>query len=267
MKVLSVPQPYASLITAGIVDIMIDVWKSREVPTRILIYANRKKIPYSSFIANEDIEFWQDVKNHITFGNVPEYPDMPCGAIIGFVTVDSIEQSDYNNRMSYVWNFKDAHLFDEPIIGVNGKPRLWDYELDENNLPPSHKVEIREVKLNLRTGSVEIPLSKSKWNGLTPNGSITLELDETLDEALKEQDETRIVDEAYEGITFTYNGLKRTFFLNPWHPDEILDLAIGFGLEIYPSFDEAGIQLANDSSNDDETERWLIDFNWNDEIK
>ena len=150
MKVLSVQQPYASLIAAGVITINELTWKPKSVPKRILIHATNKRASYRSVITNEPIEWFQETLNNISFGNIPDFSDMPFGAIIGYVTLDRIDQ-DYESTVwscleggHYVWHFKDAHLFDEPITGIKGKPRLWDFDLDEDNLPPAHIVELNE---------------------------------------------------------------------------------------------------------------------------
>ena len=46
------------------------------------------------------------------------------------------------------WTLKDAWLFDEPILKVKGKLNLFDYPLDENNLPPAHQVELRDLSVD-----------------------------------------------------------------------------------------------------------------------
>ncbi len=47
MKTLSVRQPYASLLCAGIKDIENRSWKPTKLPCRILIHASSAKIPKS----------------------------------------------------------------------------------------------------------------------------------------------------------------------------------------------------------------------------
>ena len=49
MKVLSVQQPWASLICAGIKDVENRTWKAAKVPDRILIHASSKKVTKNFF--------------------------------------------------------------------------------------------------------------------------------------------------------------------------------------------------------------------------
>lgn len=44
MKVLSIKQPWASLICSGIKDVENRTWKPKEVPGRILIHAGSTKV-------------------------------------------------------------------------------------------------------------------------------------------------------------------------------------------------------------------------------
>ena len=186
MKVLSLPQPYASVIAAGIEDFKNMIWRPKDESLRILIHANKKGISKRSFIANELTEEFQEVFNHIAFGNIPDFKDMPCGAIIGYVTVDRTQKSFDDRSISYDWFFKDAYLFDKPITGVNGRPRLWDYEIDENNLPPAHKVKLNNAQLD--EDDIYIPLSKSLWDGCRPKKKFTLEFSEDLRMQFEEKD-------------------------------------------------------------------------------
>jgi hypothetical protein len=79
-------------------------------------------------------------------GILPEYEDMPLSAIIGYVDVVGFD-SDNSNDSPWAgldcthWQLANAYLFDEPITGVKGKLGLFDYPIDEKNMPPAHKVE------------------------------------------------------------------------------------------------------------------------------
>lgn len=164
MKVLSVQQPWASMICAGIKDVENRTWKPQENPGKILIHASKKFT--KNTLADMPWEWAAPITNHMNFGNLPDAADYPYGAIIGYATLDSIV-TEYRSiwavpdKEQYKWVLKDAYLFDEPITGVKGKLRLFDYDLDEDNLPPAHKVEVRMPK---REGDeLVIPLTKEIW--------------------------------------------------------------------------------------------------------
>lgn len=161
MKTLSVQQPEASLICIGIQDIENRSWRPKKAPGRILIHASSKKVPknYDNvFFPSTEISVVSNLKN---FGILPDYEDMPVSAIIGYVNVvDFTTDSDSIWALDGAihWQLKDAYLFDEPIKNVKGCPNLFDYPLDENNLPPAHKVEmqlpqIENEKLIVHIGS------------------------------------------------------------------------------------------------------------------
>lgn len=258
MKVLSVPQPYASLVTAGIYDFMNVTWKPKEESFRILIYANKRKISVRSFIANEITEEFQEVFNHIVFGNIPDFKDMPSGAIIGYATVDRIQKASDDNGISYNWFFEDAHLFDKPITGVNGRPRLWDYEIDENNLPPAHKVKLNNAQL--KEDDIYIPLSKSLWAGVGPKRMFTLEFSEDLRMQFEEKDWLPFFGKPNR-IHFTHNGEKRSFLLKSLDTETEIDMD-DYDLGWY--IDEDGIYNSKTGEKED---RNFMTFLVDDEIK
>ena len=157
MKTLSVQEPWAYLICAGIKDVENRTWKPAKVPGRILIHASKKKVTKNF---NGDIPEWQAslIINHQIFGDIPEYEDMPLGAIIGYATVTGFSEmtdSPWDGGDCIKWMIEDAWLFDEPILNVNGKLNLFDYDIGE--LPPAHKVVLHKVEVE--NGDVTIHIS------------------------------------------------------------------------------------------------------------
>ena len=158
MKTLSIKQPWASLICAGIKDVENRSWKAAKVPGRILIHASSYKIP-QKFLDYLPSAMSAEIRRHITQGNIPSLDKLPTSAIIGYVTVTGFNDGYMDNIWAapsgeYKWKLEDAWLFDEPILNVRGKLNLFEYEgIDEKNLPPAHKVvlnatadEIKEEK-------------------------------------------------------------------------------------------------------------------------
>ena len=146
MKCLSVQQPWASAICTGVKDVENRTWQTKNAPGRILIHASAKKVPKDFDAMNLDPEMISTMTNLRLFGIMPEYEDMPLSAIIGYVDVTGFD-SDNNNDSPWAgancthWHLENAYLFDEPIKDVKGKLGLFDYPIDENNLPPANKVE------------------------------------------------------------------------------------------------------------------------------
>lgn len=165
MKVLSVQQPWATMICSGIKDVENRTWKPKENPGRILIHASKK---FSmNMLGGMPLEWASTINNDILFGNLPQANEFPYGAIIGYVTLDRIETESDSlwaspEESQYKWVLKDAYMFDKPIEGVKGKLHLFDYPIDENNLPAAHKIEIRMPK---REGDeLVVPLAKANWD-------------------------------------------------------------------------------------------------------
>lgn len=166
MKVLSIQQPWASLICAGIKDVENRTWKAAKVPGRILIHASSKKVT-KNFYAGISEALESFIENQISFGNIPELETLPTSAIIGYVTVTGFEEGDVDSvwadKGAIKWKLEDAWLFDEPILNVKGKLNLFDYDMDENNLPPAHQVPLENVDVTDDETEVQIPCTKEAF--------------------------------------------------------------------------------------------------------
>lgn len=149
MKTLSIQQPWASLVCTGIKDVENRSWKTPH-RGKILIHASSKKVP-STFFDSEPIEYVAEIDSNIDFGNILEIEDLPTSAIIGYVDIVDCVQDDESSTWSepdcFNWLLAEAYVFDDPITNVKGKLNLFDYpDIDENNLPPAHKVDLRKPK-------------------------------------------------------------------------------------------------------------------------
>ena len=199
MKTLSIQQPWASLICAGIKDVENRTWKAAKVPGRILIHASSKKVT-KNFFAGIPEYLVSFINNEISFGNFPELDTLPTGAIIGYVTVTAFEDGEVDSIWSdgpgvIKWKLEDAWMFDEPILNVKGKLNLFDYdEIDENNLPPAHKVELEDVGLDDKEEEVFIPIEKNVFEQIETGevGGIELFLTGYLMDVLCVEDEFRM---------------------------------------------------------------------------
>ena len=117
MKTISVQQPWASLICAGIKDVENRTWKPKENPGRILIHASKKAS--KTILDKIPVEWASSILNNQTFGNIPYFEDMPSNAIIGYVDlVDIKEETDSlwdAGEGQLKWVLDNAYLFDEPM--------------------------------------------------------------------------------------------------------------------------------------------------------
>lgn len=215
MKVLSVQQPWASLIVAGIKKVENRTWQPKQLPGRILIHASKKTS--LRLMDNEPLEWVQEIFNEQLFGNLPDFADMPSNAIIGYVTVERIDKDnnhsiwaagENDDEKLYYWHLTDAYVFDEPIVNVKGKLHLWEYDIEESNLPQAHKVEVACVTID--GDNINVPLTKADLTNLQPNQSISIELGTLANELCQPE----VYDlKPLKTVTFSNGSLRRTFEL------------------------------------------------------
>lgn len=174
MRTISIKQPWASLVAAGIKDIENRSWDPK-FQGKILIHASSSKVP-KSFLDRCCFEQMCVIFNEQMFGNFPKMEDLEYSAIIGYVTVTGHQndsESIWAEPVDYQWNLADAYLFDEPIRDIKGKLNLWNYDdIDENNMPPAHKLVRRAPKLEGDT--LVIPLTDEAYDIVTEGGLIPL---------------------------------------------------------------------------------------------
>lgn len=130
-KAISVKQPWAYLICAGIKDIENRTWKcpDKYIGERIYIHAS------GSHGKKFNINL-TDEQMRVAFKAVSEeclLKSMQFGAIIGSVVITDcvINHSSIWAEMTaikpiYNWVLADAILFEEPILNVKGKLSFWD---------------------------------------------------------------------------------------------------------------------------------------------
>lgn len=145
MKCLSIKQPWAQYIAAGIKDIENRSWGLKNFPQRILIHTGKKKDIQSVY--DLPLLYQLIIENAEKMGIVPFIDDMPTGAIIGVVdivgcSINDVERSDWAGFSDdpkhpvYNLHLANARLFKEPITDVKGKQGIFEYEaLNEDNLP------------------------------------------------------------------------------------------------------------------------------------
>ena len=144
MKAISIKQPWAYLIAAGIKDIENRTWKcpQKYIGERVLIHASAKP-------AKIDFEInGQATVMEIQLSSALNKCDENglFSAIIGSVEiVDCVinhssiwaEKTNLPEQLSNecIWNWVLANpiLFDEPITNVKGKLGFWDYEFSEDD--------------------------------------------------------------------------------------------------------------------------------------
>lgn len=220
MKTLSIQQPWASLICAGIKDVENRTWKAAKVPGRILIHASSKKVP-RTFFNNIPEEMESYISNNVFFGNLAPLNELPTSAIIGYVTVTGFEDSAMDSVWAdgpgvIKWKLEDAWMFDEPILNVKGKLNLFDYDdIDENNLPPAHQVELENIELNDNEDEVVVPCYDIPFKelGEGKNDHLQLYLTEDLKDLLCVYKDNKLGMKPFKTITLTCGDKYKKFEL------------------------------------------------------
>jgi hypothetical protein len=118
MRSLSIRQPFAYLVAAGIKDIENRTWKTK-VRGRIYIHAT-KRIPLKLFT------------NLIDKAGIPCYQKELYleGAIIGEVDITDCVQnypSIWAEKDCWNWVLANPVLYPEPILGVKGQLSFWEF--------------------------------------------------------------------------------------------------------------------------------------------
>lgn len=130
-KVLSVRQPYASLLVNGIKDVEN---RSRKTNFRgtVLIHASAKmhdimnQLPTKIFLLGAS-----PVEQHIMKMSKDVVEEDLFGCIIGSVDIVDCVQchwSDWTDRGYYQWVCANAKKFEHPIRDVKGKLGIWEWE-------------------------------------------------------------------------------------------------------------------------------------------
>lgn len=174
MKTLSIQQPWATLLAAGIKDMENRTWTTK-FRGKLLLHASGKTVPRHT-LDELPYEMFIPIVNAQIFGNIPEFADMPTGAIVGYADLTDCITEDTMT----IWDggpdctkfvMQNAYVFDEPIEGVKGKLNIFDYpELDENNLPPAHQC-YDNVPSVIGT-TIRIPVAKETFE-LLKSGELT----------------------------------------------------------------------------------------------
>jgi hypothetical protein len=127
-EVITIKQPWASLIVHGIKDIENRTWPcpDKYIGQRVLIHASLKpdREPYMIF---NDVQ--ADAIDNCIMDVCGYYKQ--TGAIIGSVEIVGCSinhPSIWAEKGCWNWVLKNAVLFDKPIENVKGKLGFWEYE-------------------------------------------------------------------------------------------------------------------------------------------
>ena len=126
MKAVTIKQPWASLIAAGLKDIENRSWKTN-YRGRVLIHAAAAPVKEGLAALNNKQLF--ELMNRENWDT--EFENLPNGAIVGSVEiVDCVQNhpSKWAQEGFWHWVLANPVLFPKPITGVKGKLSFWEYE-------------------------------------------------------------------------------------------------------------------------------------------
>lgn len=135
MKLLTIKQPWASLICLGIKDVENRTWRQNSlIGERLLIMASKKEENMDS----TNNRWREEYQRLVADGIVPPLNELPKGVIIGYVDVVSIDEvhdsiwAADSSHLKYV--LTNPHLFQTPLPNVHGQPRPINYEISPAEL-------------------------------------------------------------------------------------------------------------------------------------
>lgn len=168
LKTLSIHQPYATLIVYGIKRFEFRSW-STDYRGPLLIHASQKEDDFPDLLLFADLEkiertaddrpdasACEYLQNDATTGRVvlrPASADdidlqaqykliracadverdyFPHGAIVGRVELADVESDGGDG---YSWRLDQPEVFDDPILNVRGRLRIWDFPIEKHRLP------------------------------------------------------------------------------------------------------------------------------------
>ena len=120
MKAISIKQPWAYLIAAGVKDIENRSWKTNYRGT-VLIHTGAKymkMINPNNIFTNEQWNYLSDTQKRLVMSS------LPTSAIIGSMEiVDCVKNNNsiWAEEDSWNWIVRNQKLFDTPILNVKGK--------------------------------------------------------------------------------------------------------------------------------------------------
>lgn len=168
MKLLTIDQPWATLVVNGIMDI-INLPRAVELEGLCLIAAG--KPAYAELWNRLPAELFSVMGNHLTMGNIPPIETMPHGAIIGIANIAGSIRPD--ERIESIWGGGKAMLrVDEAWTLPSPLPiatTIPDDVMEYNELDP--EVIASALKFPLRKATVEgttlkLPLSNAEYDAL-----------------------------------------------------------------------------------------------------
>lgn len=216
MKTLSIKQPWGSIICSGLKHVENRTWALKKLPQRILIHVGASKITKYDGYSYLPEEWVSLMFNARTMGLLPQEDETPYSAIIGWADIVRCDEPGNNNsdiwaiNESVGWVLENVHVFDEPIMNVKGKLGLFEYPMDENNMPPSHPAVFKDPEVV--NDCVIMPVCDKLWAAIQDGEGTGIEYcltDENFDLFADQEGNLK----PFKMITFTNHGKSMSYEL------------------------------------------------------
>ena len=165
MKAICMQQPWASLISAGLQDVMSMAWKPKENPGKIAIVATQIQIPEEYHQALPECWSYR-IDNYLLMGQIPTLTKLPTAAIVGYVDVTGFsdkEESVWSLPDCVNWKLANPRLLKQPIPCDAAEQFVFDTPIiDEAQLPET--IDIQQP--SLADGVLTLPLNQLKYDSL-----------------------------------------------------------------------------------------------------
>lgn len=153
MKVISIWQPFASLLVGGY-----KVFETRTWPAPASILGKTIGIASTKGIKPAQRAYFEDVWFNVCYdtSGLPPFEELPCGYLLGTVTVDSVElmTEEFMDEVSrgeqafgfwevgnYAWRMTNPIKLAEPIP-IRGSQGIYEWN---GTLPDEHQAKISEA--------------------------------------------------------------------------------------------------------------------------
>lgn len=179
MKILSINQPWASLIVSGAVDVA-NLDFGTDFTGRILIHAAEHRMT-EDFFEEVPVEWAKSISNEQTYGNLQMDHELPRNSIVGAVDLVTCTQQqgdspwESTDPVLYKWHFANPMQCDSAVEHPEIPAGFTDSEIVEAQLPESYDRKRQLPKLEGAT--LVIPVASMIYEQLTDVEDFSLYLD------------------------------------------------------------------------------------------
>lgn len=165
MKYITLPQPWASLVCHGIVDIA-DAVGDLQFRGRVIVVSSSTPVD-SEILLDKPYEWVSTILNAIYLGNLPEFDEMKTNSVIGTVDIIDCVKETYsmwdNEETNPKWRLANPMFFNQHIPAkALTKPTGNTSTISQSML--SQQLKPTSNKVSYDNGKLRIPVGESAFN-------------------------------------------------------------------------------------------------------